>query len=128
MERLPLSVSLISLNEEDNIGRTLESIKDIASEIVVVDSHSTDKTREMAKGYSARVFEEDWKGYVDQKNSALDKCTREYILSLDCDEIVSSDLKESIIRAVRDREADGYYINRKTCYLGRFLEHTWQPE
>lgn len=128
MERLPLSVTLISLNEEDNIGRTLESIKDIASEIVVVDSHSTDKTREIAKGYGAKVFEEDWKGYVDQKNSALDKCTREYILSLDCDEVVSSDLKYSIIRAVRDREADGFYINRKTYYLGRFLEHTWQPE
>lgn len=128
MERLPVSVALISFNEEDNIGRALESIKDIASEIVVVDSHSTDKTREIAKSYGAKVFEEDWKGYVDQKNFALGKCTREYVLSLDCDEVVSSDLKDSIIRAVKDQEADGFYINRKTYYLGRFLEHTWQPE
>jgi len=128
MERLPVSVALISFNEEDNIGRALESIKDIASEIVVVDSHSTDKTREVAKGYGARVFEEDWKGYVEQKNCALQKCTREYVLSLDCDEVVSSDLKDSIIRAVKDQEADGFYFNRKTCYLGKFLEHTWQPE
>jgi len=128
MERLSLSVSLISLDEEENIGRTLESIKDIASEIVVTDSHSKDKTREIAKSYGATVFEEDWKGYVDQKNSALDKCSMEYILSLDCDEVVSSDLRRSIIRAVKDREADGFYINRKTYYLGRFLEHTWQPE
>lgn len=128
MERLPLSVALISLDEEENIGKTLESIKDIASEIVVTDSHSKDKTREIAKSYGATVFEEDWKGYVDQKNSALDKCSMEYILSLDCDEVVSSDLRRSIIRAVTDREADGFYINRKTYYLGRFLEHTWQPE
>ncbi|MCK4827046.1 glycosyltransferase family 2 protein [bacterium] len=97
MERLPLSVPLISFNEEENIGRTLESIKDIASEIVVVDSHSMDKTREIAKSYGAKVFKEDWKGYVNQKNSALEKCTREYVLSLDCDEVVSRELKDSII-------------------------------
>jgi glycosyltransferase involved in cell wall biosynthesis len=128
MERLPLSVTLISLNEEDNIGRTLESIKDIAFEIVVVDSHSTDKTREIAKRYGAEVYEEDWKGHIDQKNSALEKCTQEYILSIDCDEVVSTDLKDSIISAVKNREADGFYVNRKTSYLGKFLEHTWQPE
>ncbi len=61
-EKLPLSVSLVSLNEEDNIARTLSSVKDIASEIVLVDAHSTDKTREIAKDYGAKVFEEDWKG------------------------------------------------------------------
>ena len=119
MERLPVSVALISFNEEDNIGRALESIKDIASEIVVVDSHSTDKTREVAKGYGARVFEEDWKGYVEQKNCALQKCTREYVLSLDCDEVVSSGLKDSIIRAVKDQEADGFFdsfLAQEPCY------------
>jgi len=128
MERLPLSVALISLNEEDNIGRTLESIRDIALEIVVVDSHSTDKTREIAHRYGAVVYEEDWKGHIDQKNSALEKCTQEYILSLDCDEVVSDDLKQSIINAVQNQQADGFYVNRKTYYVGSFLEHTWQPE
>ncbi len=128
MGNLPLSVTIISFNEESNIKRTLESIKEIASEIVVVDSHSTDKTREIAKGYDAKIYKEDWQGFICQKNSAFEKCTQDYILSIDCDEVVSSDLKYSIIRAVRDREADGFYINRKTYYLGRFLEHTWQPE
>lgn len=113
MERLPLSVALISLDEEENIGKTLESIKDIASEIVVTDSHSKDKTREIAKSYGATVFEEDWKGYVDQKNSALDKCSMEYILSLDCDEVVSSDLRRSIIRAVTDEKQTASILTEK---------------
>jgi len=128
MESLPLSVVLISFNEEDNIGRTLESIKDIAFEIIVVDSHSTDKTRQIASSYGAVVYEEDWKGHIGQKNSALEKCTQDYILSLDCDEVVSEELKSSIIRAITEPGVDGYYINRKTYYVGKFLEYTWQPE
>jgi len=128
MEKLPLSAAIVSFNEEGNIGRTLESIKDLAVEIVVVDSHSTDKTREIAKNYDAKIYEEDWRGYIYQKNSALEKCTQRYILSVDCDEVVSSELKESIIEAVENQEADGFYVNRKTYYLGRFLEYTWQPE
>ena len=127
-KRLPLSVSLISFNEEDNIARTLSSIKDIAAEIIIVDSHSTDETREIAKSYGARVFDEDWKGYIAQKNSAIEKCTEEWILSLDCDEVVSRELEESIIENIRNSEADGYFINRKTYYMGRFLKHAWQPD
>lgn len=127
-EKLPLSVSLISFNEEGNIAKTLSSVKDIASEIIVVDSHSTDKTREIAKSYGARVFEEDWKGHIAQKNSALEKCTQEWVLSLDCDEVVSKELEKSIICSVRNPEADGYFINRKTYYMGRFLKHVWQPD
>jgi glycosyltransferase involved in cell wall biosynthesis len=128
MEHLPLSVTIISFNEEDNIKRTLESVKDIASEIIVVDSHSTDKTREIAKSYHAKIYEEDWRGFIYQKNSAFDKCTLNYILSVDCDEVVSRELKESITRAVKNQEAEGFFVNRKTYYLGKFLEHTWQPE
>lgn len=127
-EKLPLAASLISYNEEDTIGKTLESIKEIASEIIVIDSHSTDKTREIAKKYGAKVFEEDWKGHIAQKNSALKKCTQEWILSLDCDEVVSEELKESIIENIKNPRADGYFINRKTNYIGRFLEHVWQPD
>lgn len=128
MRNLPLSVTIVSFNEEDNIGRTLESIKDLAAEIVVVDSHSTDKTREIAKSYDAKVYEEDWRGHIAQKNSALKKCTQEYILSVDCDEVVSVELKESIIKAIKNQDEEGFYINRKTSYLGKLLQHTWQPE
>jgi len=128
MGKLPLSVALISLNEEDNIGRTLEAVKDIASEIIVVDSGSTDKTVEIAKNYGAKVFIERWKGYRDQKNSAMKKCSQEWILFLDCDEVVSPELKESIIKNVKNPTADGYLINRKTVYLGKVLKHAWQPD
>ncbi len=127
-KKLPLSVSVLSFNEEENIGRALASIQDIASEIVVVDSHSTDKTREIARSYGARVFEESWKGFVAQQSSALEKCEKEWVLSIDCDEVVSPELKDSIIAAVTNPHAHGYYMNRKTSYLGKFLHHAWQPD
>lgn len=127
-EKLPLSVSIISNNEEKNIGRTLECIAAIASEIIVVDSHSTDKTRDIAASVGAKVFEEDWKGHVGQKNSALGKCTQPWILMLDCDEVVNDELRQSIIDAVENGSCDSYYLNRKTFYLGKLLHHAWQPD
>ncbi len=126
--KLPLSVAIITYNEEDIIGRTLEAVHNIASEIIVVDSHSTDRTREIAESYGAKVFVEDWKGYSAQKNSALEKCTQEWILFLDADEVVSEELKESIVKELQNPRADGYLINRRTYYMGKFLKYTWQPE
>jgi glycosyltransferase involved in cell wall biosynthesis len=123
-----ISVAIITYNEEENLPRTLEAIKDIASEIIIVDSHSTDKTREIALSYGAKVFEEDWKGYKEQKNSALEKCTKPWILFLDADEVVSDELKKSILDELKNPEYDGYMINRKTYYLGKFLNHVWQPD
>ncbi len=125
---LPLSVSMISFNEERIVGRTLEAVRDIAAEIIVVDSHSTDRTREIAAAAGAKVFEEDWKGHIAQKNSALAKCSQPWILALDCDEVVSPDLKAAIVDAVRSPAADGYLVNRRMVYLGRRLEHMWQPD
>lgn len=127
-KKLPLSVAIITYNEEDIIGKTLDAIKNIASEIIVVDSHSTDKTREIAKSFGAKVFVEDWKGHAKQMNSALEKCSQEWILFLDADEIVSKELKEEIIKAIENPKADGYLINRRTYYAGKFLKYTWQPE
>lgn len=126
--KLPLSVSIISFNEEEDLPKTLKSIEDIASEIILVDSHSKDKTREIALEFGAKVFVEDWKGHVAQKNSALSKCTQEWILSLDCDEVVTEELKEEIIHVLRNPSADGYLINRRTVYLGKPLKYTWQPD
>ncbi|MGA2296040.1 MAG: glycosyltransferase family 2 protein [FCB group bacterium] len=127
-KRLPLSVAIITHNEEDNIGRTLESIAGLASQIIIIDSNSLDRTIEIAKGFNAEVFIEDWKGFVEQKNSALNKCNQEWILCLDADEVVSEELKESIIKAIQNPIADGYLINRKTVYLGKLLKHAWQPD
>ncbi|MCX7770750.1 MAG: glycosyltransferase family 2 protein [Proteobacteria bacterium] len=126
--KLPLSVSIISFNEEDNIGRCLESIKDIADEIIVVDSHSTDRTCEIAERYGAKVYTEDWKGHVAQKNSALEKCNNPWVLALDCDEVVSEELKKSIIDAINNPIAEGYEVNRRTYYAGRWINHAWYPD
>ena len=85
-----LSVVIITLNEEANIGCTLASVQPLVAdgkgEIIVVDSGSTDRTVEIAKSFGAKVFIEEWKGYAAQKNSAIDKATGEWILSLDADE------------------------------------------
>jgi glycosyltransferase involved in cell wall biosynthesis len=94
--RATLSVAIITFNEEENIGRTLASVKDIADEIILVDSGSTDRTVEIAKQFGAKVFIEEWKGFAAQKNSALDKCTCDWILSLDADEEVSAGLQQCL--------------------------------
>src|SRR5438445_5765266 len=95
-----LSVVIIAYNEEANIGRTLESVmplvRDDKGEIIVVDSRSIDRTVEIAKSFGAKVFVEEWKGYAAQKNSAIDKATGEWILSLDADECPDDALVEEI--------------------------------
>ncbi len=128
MEKLPLSVALITFNEEQNIERTLRAVQDIASEIIVVDSHSTDRTREIAQSLGAKVFEEDWKGYREQKNSALKKCTQPWILSLDADEVVTEQLKQYMAKAIEKPMAQGYFINRRTVLLGKELKHALYPD
>jgi glycosyltransferase involved in cell wall biosynthesis len=90
-----LSVVIITFNEEANLPRTLESVK-WADEIIVVDSSSTDRTVEIAKSYNAKVWVEPWKGFAAQKNSAIEKATGDWILSLDADEEVSAELHESL--------------------------------
>jgi glycosyltransferase involved in cell wall biosynthesis len=127
-DKPPLSVSIISFNEEENIGRTLESIQEIAAEIIVVDAHSADRTREIAAGYGARVYTEEWKGHIRQKNSALEKCSQPWILAIDCDEVVSPDLKQSILQKVNSSVIKGYSLNRRSFYLGKLLMHAWQPD
>lgn len=95
-----LSVVIITHNEEANLARTLESVKPLVAdgkgEIIVVDSGSTDRTIEIAKSYGAKVFVEEWKGYAAQKNSAIDKATGDWILSLDADEEVEPELASEL--------------------------------
>ncbi|MFZ0287615.1 MAG: glycosyltransferase [Candidatus Sulfotelmatobacter sp.] len=97
---MSLSVVIITHNEESNLGRTLESVRPLVSddkgEIIVVDAGSTDRTIEIAKSFGAKVFVEEWKGYAAQKNSAIDKATGDWILSLDADEEVDLHLAKLI--------------------------------
>lgn len=120
---MTLSVAIVSHNEEANLGRTLESVK-WADEIVVVDSGSTDRTCEIARHYGARVVLEPWRGYVAQKQFAIDLCTEDWVLLLDADEEVSAGLALEIHAAIADpNAAAGYLLPRKNLFLGRWIRH-----
>ncbi len=120
---LSLSVVIITLNEEANLVRTLQSVS-WADEIVIVDSRSTDHTREIAEFYHAKFFVESWKGFAAQKNSALQKATGDWILSLDADEDVEPALAEEIRQTLaKNPSADGFWIPRKNFFLGRWIRH-----
>ncbi len=121
MSRNRLSVAMVACNEAENIGRTLESIT-WADEIVLVDSGSTDGTLEIAKGFGANIFHESWKGYGAQVNSALDKCSCPWILNLDADEVVTSELAAEIKRLLADSpQQDGYTVPRLNLIFGRWM-------
>ena len=146
---MQLSVVIITHNEEANITRTLASVQSLVSdgkgEIVVVDSGSTDRTVEIAKSFGAKVFVEQWKGYAAQKNSAIDKASGDWILSLDADEELSDDLAQYLSRSPREDEDPfewnvqdphmvdlrgnpgplslAFSIARKNFFLGRWIRH-----
>lgn len=125
---LPISIVYVSFNEERIIEKSLAVISKIAKEIVVVDSFSTDRTVEIAKKYGAKVYQEEWKGFINQKNSAIKKCTQPWILALDCDEVPDEILLKSIADAVKKDEKYGYLLQRKTFYLGKLMRRSWQPD
>ena len=120
---LSLSVVIITLNEEANLARTLSSVA-WAEEFVVVDSGSTDRTREIAESFHAKFFVESWKGFAAQKNSALQKATGDWILSLDADEEVEPALADEIRQTLASSpSAAGFWIPRKNFFLGRWIRH-----
>ena len=93
---IKISVAIITYNEEDNITRCLQSVKGIADEIVVIDSHSDDKTVQISEKLGARVIKRPFPGHIEQKNFAIDQTQYEWVLSIDADEVLSQDLKNSI--------------------------------
>ena len=126
-----LSVTIITLNEEKNITRCLDSIKEIADEIIVVDSGSKDKTVEIAKKYRAKVFYRKFGNYASQKNFAARLAQSEWILSLDADEEISPELASEIRSRIADNRSPfvAYSIPRKNVIFGKFIKYTrWQPE
>jgi len=118
-----VSVVLITLNEASNLQRTLQSVR-WAQEIVVVDSGSTDESVAMARAAGARVFEEHWKGFAAQKNSAIERATCDWVLSLDADEEVSPELALEIHALLAaDPPFGAYRIPRLNHFIGRPLRH-----
>lgn len=119
---LSISVCIITRNEEANLLRTLASVSWV-DEVIIVDSGSTDRTCEIARGRGARVFVEEWKGFAAQKNSAIEKASSDWVLSLDADEEVSAELSESIRTATQASSAkEGYFLPRRNLFLGRWIK------
>ncbi|HHW59433.1 MAG: glycosyltransferase family 2 protein [Bacteroidales bacterium] len=124
-----LSIVIITFNEEKNIARCINSVKEIADEIIVVDSYSTDKTKDIALDLGAIVIENKFEGHIEQKNIALQKANYTWVLSLDADEALSDKLKNKIQEIKKNPTADGYTMNRLTYYCGRWIRHTgWYPD
>jgi glycosyltransferase involved in cell wall biosynthesis len=119
--RKTLSVAIITRNEETNLERTLDSVA-WADEIVVLDCGSSDRTEEIARKFRARFFVEEWKGFAAQKNSALEKCACDWLLSLDADEALSDELAKEIWELLEgDPPFDGYALPRRNLFLGRWM-------
>jgi glycosyltransferase involved in cell wall biosynthesis len=124
-----ISAILITLNEEKNLAKCLESLI-FCKEIIIVDGGSSDQTVEIAKSYAAKVFvEAEWRGFGIQKSIALSKAQNEWVFSIDADEIASAELKSSICRAIEENNFAGFYINRRNKFLGRWMRHGgWHPD
>lgn len=118
-----LSVIVIAKNEQDNIGRCLQSVA-WADEIIVLDSGSTDNTIKIANEFTNKVFSTDWQGYGIQKQRALDHATCEWVLSLDADESVTPALKKELLLAIQNQQADAFRIPILLNFYGKQLNYS----
>jgi glycosyltransferase involved in cell wall biosynthesis len=124
MTHQPLSVVVVTLNEEANIERCLRSVA-WADEKIVVDCGSTDRTVQSADDLGARVVQREWSGYVEQKNHALDEASHAWVLSLDADEWLDESAVEEIRRTLAGPDADGYRVRRRTAFCGAYADRIW---
>ncbi len=127
---MKLSVGILTFNSESKIEKVLKSVREIADEIVAVDSGSSDSTVSILKKYGAKVFFRKFDNFVAQKNFLLSKCSGEWVLFLDDDEVLSEELSNSISKALLGEKTDfnGFYVNRLTRYLGKWIKHAWYPD
>ena len=128
---MKISATIIVRNEEDNIANVCETVSWV-DEIVIVDSDSSDKTVEIARRYTDKIFDREFKGYQDKHEYADAQTTGDWIFWIDADERVTTELREAIL-ALKDKAdnelADGYRIARKTWYLDRWIKHSgWYPD
>ncbi|MGD9563943.1 MAG: glycosyltransferase family 2 protein [Pyrinomonadaceae bacterium] len=124
---MKISVAIITLNEERNIADAITSVT-WADEILVVDSGSADRTREIAFDMGAQVIEREWPGFAAQKRFATESAKNDWVLSIDADERVSPELRDEILD-LGSTPADGYRIPRLSFYMGRAVRHGgWYPD
>lgn len=130
MKPIKLSATIISFNEERKIEACLKSLVGVADEIIVVDSNSTDGTREICLRYPVTFISQTFLGYVDQKNYAVSRASHDHVVSLDADERLSDELRESILQLKLNwGDKDGYAVNRFNNYCGKWMHFSgWYPE
>jgi glycosyltransferase involved in cell wall biosynthesis len=126
---MKITATIITLNEERNIARAIESLR-CCDEIVVLDSGSADRTVELAEKYGARTIESPWRGYAGQKNWAAEQAANDWILSLDADEALSEALEGEIWSLKKSGpKHDAYTMPRLAQYMGRWILHSgWYPD
>ncbi|HWT83666.1 MAG TPA: glycosyltransferase family 2 protein [Candidatus Methylomirabilis sp.] len=127
--RSPISIVIITRNEERNIRACLESVK-WADEVVICDSGSVDRTLAIAAEYGARTFQDEWRGFAGHKNLAVERARHPWVLVLDADERVTPALQQQIEAVLADPTApDGYLISRRNYFLGRWMRGCgWSPD
>ena len=126
---LKLSAVIITLNEEKNIARCIESLQGVADEIIVVDSYSTDKTADLCKEMGVTFLSHPFKGHIEQKNYAIEQARYPFVLSLDADEALSKNLKASILGIKQNNTHDAYRFNRLNNYCGQWVKYAgWYPD
>lgn len=127
---IKLSVVIIAFNEERNIGRCLASVAGIADEVLVVDSGSTDTTKTICIANGARVIDHAFEGHIEQKNYAASQAANEWVLSLDADEALSDELRDSALEWKNSTPTiNGFTMNRLTNYCGHWVRHCgWYPD
>ena len=126
MKLAKLSIAILAMNEATNLRRVLPSVA-WADELILVDSGSTDGTIEIAESFGVKVFPEPWKGYGPQVNSSIDKCTSEWIFSLDADEEMTPELQAEIQTLLAgEPKFDAYWVPRRNQIFGRWMRHGGQ--
>jgi len=124
-----ISVVIMTLNEELNIERCLQSVRDVADEIIVVDSFSTDRTEEICLKFGARFIRHPFGGYIEQRRYSIGQATHDHILAIDADEALSDELRASILSVKNNWTRDGYHFNRLNSYCGQWIRHSgWYPD
>ena len=127
--QVQLSAVIITFNEEKNIERCITSVKEVADEVLVVDSFSTDKTKLICERLGIRFVEHAFEGHIQQKNWAKDQSKFDHVLSLDADESLNDVLVAEILKVKTNWTFGAYKMNRLTNYCGKWIRHTsWYPD
>lgn len=121
---IQLSVVIITLNEEKNLERCLQSVKNLADEIVVIDSLSTDKTVEIAQRYGAKIVLQKFLGHIEQKNFAAAHASHKWVLSLDADEAITPELEKNILLVKANPQYNAYRFARLNNFCGKWIRHS----